>query len=47
MDIHQEELIADWNLLITDSDYFKIDPLKWGGDFYEFENNRCHSNGRL
>lgn len=28
MDIHQEELIADWNLLLTDGEYFKIDPLK-------------------
>ena len=28
MDIHNEELIADWNLLLNDDDYFKIDPLR-------------------
>jgi hypothetical protein len=28
MDIHQEELIANWNLLINDDQYFKIEPLK-------------------
>jgi hypothetical protein len=28
MDIHQEELIANWNLLTNDDQYFKIEPLK-------------------
>lgn len=28
IDIHQEELVANWNMLITDGEYFKIDPLK-------------------
>lgn len=28
MDIHQEELIANWNLLTNDDQFFKIEPLK-------------------
>ena len=28
IDIHQEELVANWNMLITDGEFFKIDPLK-------------------
>ena len=28
IDIHQEELIANWSLLISDGEFFKIDPLK-------------------
>jgi hypothetical protein len=28
MDIHQEELVANWNLLSTDGEYFKIEPLR-------------------
>lgn len=28
VDIHQEELLADWDLLSNQQEYFKIDPLK-------------------
>jgi hypothetical protein len=28
MDIHQEELYANWNTLIKDGEYFKIEPLR-------------------
>ncbi|MDI9496156.1 MAG: DUF4160 domain-containing protein [Bacillota bacterium] len=28
MDIHQEELYANWNTLNKDGEYFKIDPLR-------------------
>jgi len=28
MDLRQEELIADWNMLTKDGEYFKIEPLR-------------------
>lgn len=28
IEIHQEELFANWNMLINDGDFFKIEPLK-------------------
>ena len=28
MDIHQEELVANWNLLSNDDQYFNIEPLR-------------------